>query len=69
MVDTVNLYLDKVQLHVIRTNHRLTARPAVKLLWTVVCTCGGSAFCLIGIGVSDKALEWFPIGVVEDKLF
>ena len=30
----------------------------------------GSAFCLIGIGVPDKAPEWFPLGFVDqDKLF
>lgn len=27
------------------------------------------AFCLVGIGVSDKALAgWFPLGFIEDQL-
>ena len=30
---------------------------------------GGSGFfCLVGIGVVDKVLGWFPLGFVKDKL-
>ena len=32
------------------------------LLYTI------TAYCLVGIGVPYKALEWFLLGFVEDKL-
>ena len=29
----------------------------------------GSAFCLVGVGVSGQVLGWFPLGFVENDLF
>ena len=34
----------------------------------LLCGCG-SAFRLIGVGVTDSALGWFPLGFVADKHF
>ena len=34
-------------------------------LFLKACPLCGSAFCLVGIGVPDKALGWFPVGDIK----
>ena len=51
-----SLYSLPIKLYVIQAHV-----PVLVLKARHIC---GSAFCLVGIGVPDKALGWFPLGFV-----